>query len=164
MLCAKNGMKGFTMRNYRLRAYHLVIFLALYLLNGCTTTANLYPVQGPLAKQKPFPVITAHVNGIMGNTGEISLVLPDGEKCEGKWSSTAGTNVSVGTVNLFSQYGSILGTGFSVSNNPGMNRGEAIIVGEKGTIIEVEFYTGSGTANGFGLAKDNHGNIYKVLF
>lgn len=45
-----------------------------------------------------------------------------------------------------------------------MNRGEAIIVGNKGTIIEVEFYTGSGTANGFGLAKDNHGNIYKVLF
>ncbi len=39
-----------------------------------------------------------------------------------------------------------------------------MIIGTRGTVIEVEFYTGSGTANGFGLAKDNKGNIYKVLF
>jgi hypothetical protein len=142
----------------------LAFFAIIFTVIGCSTTANLYPVQGPLAQIKPISVIKAHVNGIMGNTGKISLVLPDGEKCEGRWSSAAGTSVNVGTVNLFSQYGSVFGTGFSVANNPGVNRGEAIIVGEKGTVIEVEFYTGSGTANGFGLAKDNHGNVYKVLF
>ena len=145
-------------------AKFLAPFALIVVIIGCSTTANLYPVQGPMAQIKPIPVIKARVSGIMGNTGGISLVLPDGEKCDGKWSSAAGSSVNVGTVNLFSQYGSVFGTGFSVSNNPGVNRGEAIIIGEKGTVIEVEFYTGSGTANGFGLAKDNRGNIYKVLF
>ena len=138
--------------------------ILVLLLTGCTTTANLYPVQGPLSDQKPFPVLTAHVDGIMGNTGNIKLTMPDGELCKGKWSSAAGMSVSYGSVNLFSQYGNIFGSGFSVANNPGVNRGEAILAGNKGTLIEIEFYTGSGTANGFGLAKDNHGNIYKVLF
>lgn len=143
----------------------LITYITLVLLvTGCTTTASLYPVKGPLSEQKPLQVLTAHVDGIMGNTGSISLTMPDGELCKGKWSSAAGMAVGYGTVNLFSQYGSVFGSGFSVANQPGVNRGEAIIVGNKGTIIEVEFYTGSGTANGFGLAKDNHGNIYKVLF
>jgi hypothetical protein len=143
----------------------LITYITLVLLvTGCTTTASLYPVKGPLSEQKPLPVLTAHVDGIMGNTGSISLTMPDGELCKGKWSSAAGMAVGYGTVNLFSQYGSVFGSGFSVANQPGVNRGEAILVGNKGTIIEVEFYTGSGTANGFGLAKDNHGNIYKVLF
>lgn len=143
----------------------LICFVAIFLLfGGCTTTANFYPVQGPLSLQKPLPILTANVDGIMGNTGNINLIMPDGELCKGKWSSAAGMSVGYGTVNLFSQYGSMLGSGFSVANNPGVNRGEAILVGTKGTIIEIEFYTGSGTANGFGLAKDNQGNIYKVLF
>jgi len=143
----------------------LITYITLVLLvTGCTTTASLYPVKGPLSEQKPLPVLTAHVDGFMGNTGSISLTMPDGELCKGKWSSAAGMAVGYGTVNLFSQYGSVFGSGFSVANQPGVNRGEAILVGNKGTIIEVEFYTGSGTANGFGLAKDNHGNIYKVLF
>ena len=37
-------------------------------------------------------------------------------------------------------------------------------LGIKGTVIQLEFYTGSGTANGVGVAKDNKGNIDKVLF
>lgn len=142
----------------------LAVAASVIISTGCGTTANLYPVQGPLSERKPLPVIVAKVNGIMGNTGSISLTLPDGEACEGKWSSAAGVSASFGTVNLFSQYGSVFGSGFSVANQPGVNRGEAILVGEKGTVIEIEFYTGSGTANGFGLAKDNHANLFKVLF
>ena len=142
---------------------YITIFSFL-LLSSCTTTANFYPVEGPLSEQNPIPVIVASVDGIMGNTGNIFLTMPDGENCKGKWSSAAGVSVSVGTVNLFSQYASIFGTGFSVSNTPGVNRGEAILLGDRGAKIEVEFYTGSGTANGYGLAKDNRGNIYKLLF
>jgi hypothetical protein len=58
----------------------------------------------------------------------------------------------------------MFGSGFSMANVPGVNRGEAILVGNRGTVIHVEFYTGSGTANGIGVAKDNQGNIYRVLF
>jgi len=39
-----------------------------------------------------------------------------------------------------------------------------MLVGNRGTVIQVEFYTGSGTANGTGVAKDNKGNVFKVLF
>lgn len=100
----------------------LITYITLVLLvTGCTTTASLYPVKGPLSEQKPLQVLTAHVDGIMGNTGSISLTMPDGELCKGKWSSAAGMAVGYGTVNLFSQYGSVFGSGFSVANQPGVN-------------------------------------------
>ena len=35
---------------------------------------------------------------------------------------------------------------------------------DRGTSIQAEFFTGSGTANGYGVAKDNANNIYKMLF
>ena len=138
--------------------------LILVTLCSCSTTANLYPVKGPLSEIQPLPIIQARVDGIMGNSGGISLTMPDGEFCKGQWSSAAGMSVTYGSGTLFSQYGSAYWSGYSVGNKPGENRGQAMIVGAKGTVIEVEFYTGSGTANGFGLAKDNKGNIYKVLF
>jgi hypothetical protein len=143
----------------------LAVASSLIVSTGCSTSANLYPVRGPLSEHKPLPVITAKVSGITGNTGSISLTLPDGEVCKGTWSSATGMSASFGTVNLFSQYGSTLGSGFSVGNVPSVNRGkaiEAIIIGEKGTVMEVEFYTGSGTGDGFGFAKDNHGNLFNV--
>jgi len=142
----------------------LSIGLVVVSLCGCSTTANLYPVKGPQSEVKPLPVIRARVDGIMGNSGGLSLTMPDGEVCKGKWSSAAGMSVTYGSGTLFSQYGSAYWSGYTVGNKPGENRGQAIVIGERGTVIEVEFYTGSGTANGFGLAKDNKGNIYKVLF
>lgn len=156
----QKGMKMNIFKHFKIN----FLLIGLMIITGCTTTANLYPVEGPLSQQKPFPVLVAHIDGIMGNTGNIKLTMPDGEVCNGKWSSAAGMSVGYGSVNLFSQYGSVFGSGFTVANKPGVNRGEAILVGNNGTLIEIEFYTGSGTANGFGLAKDNHGNIYKVLF
>ncbi len=39
-----------------------------------------------------------------------------------------------------------------------------MLIGDRGTVMQMEFFTGSGTANGTGVAKDNRGNTYKVLF
>jgi hypothetical protein len=39
-----------------------------------------------------------------------------------------------------------------------------MLVGASGTVMQVLFFTGSGTANGTGVATDNKGNSYKVLF
>ena len=147
------------------RIHHFLIFAPLLVVMcGCSTTANLYPVKGPLAEVKPLPVIRARINGIMGNSGGITLKMPDGEPCKGEWSSAAGISITSSSGTLFSQYGSAYWSGYTVSNKAGENRGQAIVIGEHGTVIQIEFYTGSGTANGFGLAKDNKGNIYKVLF
>lgn len=150
----------------------LFVTILVALLAACSTTATLYPVEGPLSKQQPLPVLTATVDGIMGNTGGISVTLPDGEKCTGKWSSIAPVSVGFSTASasgtatngMASVWTSVYGSGFSVRNLPGVNKGEAMLVGDRGTVIQVEFYTGSGTANGSGVAKDNKDNLYKVLF
>jgi hypothetical protein len=108
----------------------------------------------------------------MGNTGGIALSLPDGEHCTGKWSSIAPMSVGFSTAaasgsatnGMASVWTTVFGSGFSMRNLPGVNKGEAMLVGDRGTVIQVEFYTGSGTANGSGVAKDNKDNIFKVLF
>lgn len=147
------------------------LILALFIA-GCSTTATLYPVEGPLSKMQPLPVLTAIADGITGNTGNISLTLPNGEYCKGRWSSIAPMSVGYSaasasgsaTSGMSSVWATVYGSGFSVSNLRGVNKGEAMLVGDRGTVIHVEFYTGSGTANGSGVAKDNNGNIFKVLF
>lgn len=143
-----------------------VVAVILFLFTGCTTTttALLYPVEGPLSAQLPLPVLKAVASGVGGNSGSITMIAPDGERFEGKWSSAAGSGVSFNSMSLFSQYGTIYGSGFYVSPGRGQNPGRAFMVGDRGTTIDVEFVTGAGTANGFGFAKDNKGNVYKVLF
>ena len=146
------------------------IFLAL--LSGCSTTASLFPVEGPLAKLSPPPVLEATVDGIMGNTGNIFLDLPDGEIRKGRWSSLAPVHVKYSsasasgnaTSGLAALWASVYGSGYSIENVPGVNKGEAMLVCNHGTVMQVEFLTGSGTANGTGVAKDNKGNTFKVLF
>lgn len=150
----------------------LVTVLAVTAIVACSTTATLYPVDGPMSKQQPLPVLTATVDGIMGNTGGISLSLPNGEQCTGRWSSIAPMSVGFSaatasgsaTSGMASVWTAVYGSGFSIRNLPGVNKGEAMLVGNRGTVIQVEFYTGSGTANGTGVAKDNKGNVFKVLF
>jgi len=65
---------------------------------------------------------------------------------------------------LFTQYGSVVGFDTSVSNVPGVNRGQAMSFCASGRTLEAELVTGSGTANGYGVAKDSDGNVYKMLF
>jgi len=125
---------------------------------------TLYPVKGPYSEQAPKPVLMATAHDVNNNTDRFVIMLPNNEICEGKWSSAAGVVVSTGFGTLFSQYGSAVGFGTSVTNVPGVNRGEAMSFCPSGRSIEAEFYTGSGTANGYGVAKDNEGNIYKMLF
>lgn len=88
------------------------------------------------------------------------MVLPDGEKCEGTWSSAAGKVEGV----LIPQYGSVTGFGTYSGTSGRTNRGEAFIICDRSTTIQAEFYTGSGTAHGYGVAKDRKGNVFKLLF
>jgi len=113
---------------------------------------------------KPPPVISAKVSGIMGNNGKMTFSLPDGTACKGEWSSAAGSGVSFASGSLIGQYGAAHLSGFSVSPGQGQNPGSAITLCDDGTRFEIEFITGAGTANGFGMARDTKGNIYKLLF
>lgn len=131
---------------------------------GClSTTVSMYPVEGARAKQAPLPVVKAQVNDIQNNTGSITMTDPDGETCTGTWSSGAPAPMNPGN-SLVATYGGAAGVVSQVPAASMMNRGEAFITCERGTTYQVEFYTGNGTANGFGVAKDSRGNVYKLLF
>lgn len=150
----------------------LTVFLFFFFLQACSTTATLYPIKGPLSQIKPLPVLIATVDGITGSAGNISLTLPGGEVCNGRWSSIApmsvgiSTSTATGTASdgMNTAWATVYGASYSIRNKAGINKGEAMLVGSKGTVMRIEFYTGSGTANGAGVAKDNNGNIFKVLF
>jgi hypothetical protein len=91
--------------------------------------------------------------------------LPDGEPCEGRWSSVAPTYTAATSGTLWGRYGSLAAfSGTTTGIAPGINRGEAFLTCARGTTINVEFFTGSGTANGYGIAEDSRGNVYKMLF
>jgi len=108
----------------------------------------------------------------MGNSGDVELTLSSGEHLAGRWSSLAprqvirSTGSATGTISngLSSAIVTVYGSGTSVANVPGINRGTAFLTGPRGTTMEVEFWTGSGTASGNGVAVDNRGNIFKVIF
>jgi hypothetical protein len=96
-----------------------LILLFAAILAGCSTTAHLYPVEGPLSKETPLPVLSAKIDGVSGYSGNITLTMPDGEKLTGRWSA-----------------------------DPHLHRGEAIITGSKGTVVKAEFYVGGGSGTG----------------
>jgi hypothetical protein len=117
-----------------------------------------------MASLKPLPVIVATVDGITGNTGGIILSMPGGESCTGKWSSVAPRYAGVTTGSLFSRYGAVAGFAVTSGILPGVNRGQAFLTCAAGTTIKAEFFTGSRTANGYGVARDSNANVYKMLF
>jgi hypothetical protein len=138
--------------------------IGLLLITGCSTTATLFPTSGPLKDMRPLPVISATVEGILNNTGPFKLTYPNGDVCEGRWASIAPQMVSVGWGSIFNKYGSLAGVQTSVANLPGVNKGEAMAICASGNQVQVEFYTGSGTANGTGVGKDELGNVFKLIF
>lgn len=143
----------------------VILALALY---GCSTTAHLYPTEGPMADINPKPVLKAKVKGIMGDSGSILLTMQDGEVCEGRWSVIApkAAGYSSGSGMLTDGTSLLTGTGSAtdIGHSERINNGEAYLSCDKGTFIEISFRVGSGTASGNGVAKDNKGNKYKVIF
>jgi hypothetical protein len=146
----------------RLKARSLFVVCLLVSLCGCSmsTTARLYPVEGPLLQQSPLPALVATAHDVQRNNGEMTLAGHDGELFTGEWSSLAG--VSVSTLALFNQYEATYGVVRSRGSK--WNPGPAFLVGNRGTTIDIEFVTAAGTVNGFGYAKDNRGNVYRLLF
>jgi hypothetical protein len=112
----------------------------------------------------PVPVIEAKADGILGNSGNFSFDMPDGESCRGRWGSAAGSGVSFSSGSLIDQYGTVYLQGYSISPGPGQNPGQALVACDRGRTFQIEFVTGAGTANGFGIGKDNAGNVYRMVF
>ena len=162
-----------------MRMWKLVLSLIVVSLTGCASVASLYPVQGPLAETQPQVLKGTFTNFLTGH-GTIKLTLPDGEVCKGEYTtigegmttfssgSGTGTGIATGTntsgsgiVITQNDFVNILGTSFSVKNK---QQGMATLIGNKGTIIVVDYFVDVWTSHGFGIAKDNKGNLYRVQF
>jgi hypothetical protein len=149
--------------------------LALFLLSLCIcmqwATAGygqwLYPVEGPLAKSVPPPVFAAKLTGV--NSGTISLTLSNGETFSGRWATVAPAFVNakkpgsdVATLpqpNLAFTWDTIYGQGYFLAQLLGEHIGQAILTGDRGTTLQLEFLDGK-----FGVALDSKGNTYKVAW
>jgi hypothetical protein len=131
-------------------------------MTGCTVAARLYPVQGPLSTQTPLPVFSGEISGVV-NSGNLHFVLSDGEVCRGPW-----TRVVTGSAPADPAWDAVYGSGYYVAHVLGASyRGEAAITGNRGTVLNVDFYRVVGNGNRirfFGVAKDSKGNIYKIAF
>jgi hypothetical protein len=160
-----------------MRGRLIVVLTGICVLSGCSATARLYPVKGPLSTQSPSPVYVAKMTGLL-NSGNFSVVLGDGEVCKGAWqevprpktSNEVGTANNMPAINLSAEWDTVYGTGFYVAHVLGAKLyARAMVTGSRGTILNVEIYrpldqseNKAGTPKG--VAKDNKDNIYKLVF
>jgi len=149
---------------------------------GCAA-ARLYPVKGPLSTQAPPPVYSVKVSGAFFS-GNFSAKLTDGEVCKGHW-TTVSRGIAPNSPNatnpkpaepLKAEWDTVYGSGFFVANVLGSRLyGRGVAKGAKGTVLTMEMFkdesrpdlVAPGDVNTRaikGVAKDDKGNIYKLVF
>jgi hypothetical protein len=100
-----------------------------------------------------------------GGTGKITLTLPSGEICTGRYATVVGGVVSP---DFAADAGSTVATAtanISTGDIRGLQTSRAMLMGDRGTIIDFEGYTsGANPTHGFGRAKDNAGSVWKVVW
>lgn len=153
-----------------------VLLLGTFLATGCAE-GRLYPVQGPFSTQSPLPVFTAKMSGGF-QSGKISAVLGSGETAAGRWKWTQTESAASGSSsansaaaeNMASVWDAVYGQGFYVSHVLGSKPfARAELAGNRGTTLQIEMYRpvgegGDTPVNFRGVARDDKGNIYKVVF
>ncbi len=145
----------------------LLLFVTSTMLSGCLVMVpgHLYPVEGALASQTPAPIYQVTINGI-GDSGTMSATLPDGEVCRGSWAPVPQNDPSA--AKFSADWDRVYGPGFFVANVLGNSAiVRAVLVGNKGTTLNVEFHAitaGAPTNNVKGIGVDNNGNIFKLTF
>ncbi len=114
----------------------------------------VYAVAGPLHDRG----MTGLIQGLMvvqGTKGKFGFQRPDGIVCEGSF-ATFGSGESA----LLVRYRDVVGISFSTD---GMLKGMALGSCTNGAQFQGEYFVSPGTNNGFGVATDSDGNVYKAL-
>jgi hypothetical protein len=133
---------------------------------------KLYPVQGPLASQSTPPTFSGQIrHPIVG--GAFPTLLKsftlDGEILPGKCASAKATSVNTKTPgtpgsyppqpNLAFAWDAVFGQGYFAAHILGEKMWQGIFRGDRGTVLQVEILDGQ-----HGVAVDNKGNLYKVVW
>ena len=144
---------------------------------GCSATERLYPVQGPLAAQRPLPVYVATMDGVV--SGNIRTILNTGEVCAGTWSrvvrvsssDAADAVIDVPPVTLSEQWDGVYGAGYYTAHIvDAPSHAHSVVSGSRGPVLYVEFVKltdigrRSGPGSIVGIAKDNRGNVFRLTF
>jgi len=127
-----------------------------------TVPGGFSPVQGPLAHQNAVPAYAAKMSGLL--SGTISVVLANGEVCQGPWAFVSKTSSGPAPIDMAADWDLVYGSGYYVAHVVG-NRlyARATLTGNMGTIMNVELSNETNTrGNTRGAAVDNHGNVFKV--
>lgn len=159
-----------------------VALLCVSAMFGCAS-AHLYPVKGPLSTQSPPPVYSVKVSGAFFS-GSFEAKLTDGEVCKGHW-TTVSRGSAPGSPNATSpkpaepmktEWDTVYGTGYFQANVLGSRLyGRGVAKGPKGTILTMEMFKDEtrpdlvarndvDTRAIKGVAKDDKGNVYKLVF
>jgi hypothetical protein len=141
---------------------NMSVILLVCLLFGCAVPplpVNLYGVSG--ANEGRMIVGQAHRSG--PKRGIIEITLPDGEQCTGNYSIIRDASSTALSASWNSLYQSVYGSG-QATTVQSTGAGMATAVGNNGTVLEVNFLADTFSGHGFGVAKDNRGNIYRVQF
>jgi len=141
--------------------------------NFAAVGQKLYPVQGPLALQPAPPTLSGQIRRPMFGgalpTLLKSFTLADGEVLPGKCASTKATSVNTKTPgtpesyppqpNLAFAWDAIYGQGYFAAHILGEKMWQGVFRGDRGTVLQVEILNGQ-----HGVAVDNKGNVYKVVW
>lgn len=141
--------------------------------SGNAFAQKLYPVQGPLAAQTPQSVFAGQIRHPIVGAGPVFLLLKswtvaNGEVLQGKpktvKASSVNTPTETGAIslpqpNLAFAWDAVYGEGFFVARILGKRFGQGVFTGSQGTVLQVETLDGRN-----GVAVDNKGNIYKMVW
>lgn len=129
-----------------------VLLCAAALLSGCAT-GHLYPVQGPLAAQTPPPIYRIK----MDSGDSMTARLARGEVCHGTWLDIAQNDPDARDMAV--EWDLVYGKGFFDANVLGnITIARAKLTCPKDKVLNAEFDSVKG------VAKDDSGNVFRLMF
>jgi hypothetical protein len=126
--------------------------LAAVLVSGCAT-GHLYPIQGPLSAQTPMRTYAIRIDSV----AIVTVKLGSGELCRGMWSNLPKEDPTSGE--LSAEWDLVYGKGYylaEVRSSTGIAR--AVLDCTSGMTVNVQFSSTKG------IAKDSHGDVFKLTF
>ena len=142
----------------------IALLFVLVLLLGCTNKARLYPAND-LAAQIGL-LEAEYVDSEMGG-GEITVVMPDGEILKGEYTIADTASVGFGYIytSVFGSGGSAYGTDSATSMAAsGSSPGIATLLGDKGTMMQCEYFVSNLREKDCGACKSSNGALYRLHF
>jgi len=141
----------------------LLIFV-LFVLGGCTKQARLYPVNDMASKTG---VLEAEYKDSGMGGGQVTIIMPDGEILNGEYSTVDTSNVGFGSIyaSVYGTGGSAFGSGTATSYSvPGSSPGIVSLFGNKGTMMQCEYFVSNWSGKGGGACISADGALYRLHF